>query len=154
MPYEIRKAELNKERQELNTLLWEVLWKPLDFPPDIRKEFELDYPQIELIAIDNQTQEFIGGLVANRISDKTLEIRHLAVRTDRRGKSVGTTLVEKLLEFGRQEAIVKIQTHARNTSIGFFHRLGFKSTGKQLQHPEFSRHGITFQLVEMRVTEK
>lgn len=139
----IKHAESDKEKNELDHLLWEVLWKPLGLPRDIRQSFKLNNPQIELVAIDNNT--VTGGLVANSLSDNAKEIHHIAVRPDYQGRSIGRRLVETLIKMMEMNAPVKIQTYARNTSVGFFAKLGFIPTNEYLEHPDFTKHGITIQ---------
>jgi N-acetylglutamate synthase-like GNAT family acetyltransferase len=139
----IKPATTQKEKKELDRLLWEVLWKPVDLPRDIRKSFRLDDPETEIIAIDNNAA--IGALVANWLSEKRIEIRHLAVRQDYQKKSVGKLLVEELFKLVRGAAPLRIQTFARNDSVGFFTKLGFKPVGHYLEHDDFTKHGIRFQ---------
>ena len=139
----------DEEKNELDQLLWTVLWKPLGLPRDIRQSFRLNSPQIDLIAVDNGT--VVGGLVANWLSKNEIEIRHIAVRSDYQGLSVGRCLVEKLVKLVQQDTPVKIQTCARNTSAGFFVKLGFISTGKYLEHQDFAKNGIKFQQMYIEV---
>lgn len=139
----------DKEKTELDQLLYDILWKPLGLPRDIRSSFKLNAPQIELVAVDNGA--VIGGLVANWLSENEIEIRHIAVSYDFQGLSVGRRLVEKLIRLVQKDAPVKIQTCARNTSAGFFTQLGFISTGEHLEHPDFARHGIKFQQMYIEV---
>ncbi|MBN1862146.1 MAG: GNAT family N-acetyltransferase [Dehalococcoidales bacterium] len=139
----IKSATTQKEKEELDRLLWDVLWKPLNLPRDIRKTFRLDSPEIELIAIDSDAA--IGALVANWLSEKKIEIRHLAVRQDYRKKSVGKLLIEELFKLVREAAPLQIQTFARNDSVGFYAKLGFKPVGDYLEHEDFTKHGIRFQ---------
>jgi hypothetical protein len=68
----IKHAVSNKEKNELDQLLWDVLWKPLGLPRDIRKSFKLKNSQNDPIAVDNGT--VIGGLVANWLSEPENEI--------------------------------------------------------------------------------
>ena len=42
-------VETPQEAEELDQLLWEVLWKPLGFPRDIRQMFKIDGESIELV---------------------------------------------------------------------------------------------------------
>ena len=145
----IKHAVSDKEKNELDQLLWNVLWKPLGFPRDIRQSFKLNNPQIDLIAVDNDF--VIGGLVANWLSENEIEIRHIAVESDYQGIGVGKCLVEKLIVLLREDAPVKIHTYARNTSIGFFAKLGFIPTDKYLEHPDFTKHGIKFQQMYQKI---
>jgi len=128
----IKHAISDKEKSELDQLLWDVLWKPLGLPRNIRQSFKLNNSQIDLVAFDNGVA--IGGLVANWLSENEIEIRHIAVSSDFQRLSVGKGLVEKLIKLVQKDNPVKIQTCARNTSFGFFTKLGFISTGEHLEH--------------------
>ena len=139
-----------KKKNELDLLLGNILWKPLGLPRDIRKSFKLNNPQNDLIAVDNGI--VIGGLMANWLSENEIEIRHIAVSSDFQGLSVGKRLVEKLIKLVQKDSPVKIQTCARNTSVGFFTKLGFISTGEYLEHQDFTRHGLKFQQMYLEVT--
>jgi len=139
----IKHAISDKEKNELDKLLWGVLWEPLGLERNIRESFKLFSPQIDLIAVDNGI--VIGGIVANWLSRNEIEIRHIAVKSGYQGLSNGKRLVEKLVTSIQQDAPIRIQTYARNTSIGFFVKLGFKSTGEYLEHKDFTKHGIKFQ---------
>lgn len=145
----IKRAVSGQAKNELDRLLWSVLWEPLGLPRDIRKSFEIGGPEIELVAVVDGTT--IGGIVANRFSESEFEIRHIAVKPSYQGKSVGKRLVEELSSQARRDKTVSIQTWARNTSIGFFTKLGFKPTGKRLEHPDFAAHGISLHKMELEI---
>jgi hypothetical protein len=68
----IKHVVSDKEKNELDQLLWNVLWKPLGLPRDIRQSFKLNNPQNDLIAVDNGV--VIGGLVANWLFESGNEI--------------------------------------------------------------------------------
>lgn len=72
---------------------------------------------------------------------------------DHQGLSVGRRLVEKLIELVQRDVPVKIQTYARNTSVGFFTELGFTPIGYYLEHEEFAKHGIKFQQMRLEVPQ-
>lgn len=146
----IKYAVSNKEKSELDHLLWLVLWEPLGFPRDIRESFALKSPEIDLIAVDAGT--VVGGIVANWLSRNKVEIRHVAVKAGYQGISIGKRLVEELVRRIQKDSPIRIQTYARNTSAGFFTKLGFKPTGEYLEHKDFATHGIKFQ--EMRLEVK
>ena len=141
----IKQAATQQEKEGLDRLLWEVLWKPLGLSRDVRESFKLDKPQIELVAIEHNN--VIGALVANRLSGDEIEIRHIAVEPDFQKSSVGRQLVEELFRLVRHESPLKIQTHARNTSTGFFTELGFSPAGSPVEVEQFKQHGINIQLM-------
>ena len=139
----IKQATTKKEKSELDRLLWNVLWKPLNLPRHIRDSFKLDTLQIELIAVEDRL--VVGVLVANWLSENEIEIRHIAVRPDYQENSIGTLLIEELFKLVREKAPLRIQIHARNTSIGFFSKLGFKLSGNRLDNQNFIKQGIWIQ---------
>lgn len=146
---DIKQATNHQEQNELDQLLWDVLWKPLNFKRNIRESFRLDEPQIEIVAVDNN--DIIGALVANWLSNNEIEIRHIAVKTDFQKMAVGRMLVEELFGLIQDKTPLTIQTHARNTSVGFFLKLGFSPVGDRLEVDAFMQYGIWIQ--QMSVTK-
>ena len=49
----IKHAVSDKEKNELDQLLRNILWKPLGLPRDIRHSFKLNNPQIELLLVSS-----------------------------------------------------------------------------------------------------
>lgn len=146
-PIKIKAAETQQEENQLDKLLWEVLWKPFDLPCDVRTEFKLPGKELELVALDNC--KIIGALVANWIDENELEIRHLAVYPAYQNKSVGTSLVTALFNFIKENKPVKIQVHARNASQKFFEKMGFLESGQNwIDHPNFKKYGVRFRSLE------
>jgi ribosomal protein S18 acetylase RimI-like enzyme len=150
MHMKIKIAESDREKRELDWLLWEVLWRPLDLPRGVRRSFGLRRPEMELVALDQR--RVIGGLVAYQLAEHEFEIRHLAVHADYQGRSVGRLLVEELLKVISRDSVVWVQTYARNTSVGFFSRLGFIPEGGFVEREDFARHGIKFQKMWLAVS--
>ncbi len=84
--------------------------------------------------------------MANRLSPDVLELRHIALRLEFQRQSIGARLVRELVAIAEQKGHATIQTYARNTSVGFLSKLGFIPLSEEtLEHPDFSKHGITFQ---------
>jgi N-acetylglutamate synthase-like GNAT family acetyltransferase len=148
---DIKQATTQKEIKELDRLLWNVLWKPLKLPRNIRESFKLDTPQIDLIAIEDNV--IAGALVANWLSENEIEIHHLAVRPEYQGNAIGTALIRALFEMLREKAPVHVQTIARNTSAGFFSKLGFKPVGNRFNHRNFIKQGIWLQQMNAEITK-
>jgi ribosomal protein S18 acetylase RimI-like enzyme len=148
---EIKQVTTQKEQKELDRLLWTVLWKPLNLPRNIRDSYKLDTPQIDLIAVDNKA--IVGGLVANWLSEKELDIHHIAVKPDHQENSIGSLLVKELFRLIKENVPLRIQSYARNTSLGFFTRLGFKLTGERLDQQNYIKQGIWIQQMYTELTE-
>ena len=137
------------QAEELDQILWEVLWQPIGLPRDIRETFNLEGAHIELVA--TRGPEVLGGLVAVWLSADTLELRHIALRPEFQRGSIGTRLVRDLMDIAGANGCRAIQTYARNTSAGFFASVGFVPLpGEPLEHPDFSVHGISFRQMEYR----
>jgi len=140
-------AATQQESGELDRLLWDVLWQPVGFPRNVRDSFKLDGKGLEFVALAGD--EMVGGLVANWTSQTQVEIRHIAVVPDWQHQGVGRQLVTTLIAEVSAEACSLVHTIARNTSVIFFEKLGFaKLPGGPLEHPEFSKHGISFEKME------
>ncbi|MBW2739611.1 MAG: GNAT family N-acetyltransferase [Deltaproteobacteria bacterium] len=75
-------------------MLWEILWKPLSLPKNIRDSFKLTGETIELVAKSNRI--LVGGIVANWISPIDVEIRHIAINSGSQRIGVGKGLVHAL----------------------------------------------------------
>ena len=95
--------------------------------------------------------QLIGGLVAYWTTQAEIEIRHIAVLPEFHGMGVGSLLIKSLLLNVSTKNCTRIYTIARNTSVEFFKKLGFSVNPKQKppDHPAFTKHGITFHLMEL-----
>ena len=148
----VQEIKTSSEAEELDQLLWELLWKPLDLPRDIRASFKLEGECLELGARSDDL--LVGGLVANWTSPVEVEIRHLAVNAETHGQGIGTQLVVELLKRVSRRGYARVRTIARNTSAGFLRKLGFTTApGEPPEHPLFKKHGITFELLQMNVEQ-
>lgn len=137
---------------ELDTLLWKVLWMPLGLPRNVRESFKLGGECLEFVA--KSDGEVVGGLVANWTSPTGVELRHIAVKAEAQYRGVGSQLVKALMGKVAQNGCTRIHTIARNTSTGFFKKLGFTAApGDVPEHPVFMKHGITFELLERNVEQ-
>jgi len=147
--FKISQVLLSAESQELDTLLWEVLWKPLSFPRNIREKFTIEGKPLEFTA--KHDGKLIGGLVAYQTAPTEVEIRHLAILPEFERKGTGSALVRHLLSYASERVCTRVYTIARNTSVDFFQKLGFTVNLQQKpsDHPAFTKHNITFHLMEI-----
>jgi len=138
------------EAAALDKLLWKVLWKQLELPRDVRKLFKVNGDSLELVArLQGQIE---GGLVAVWTGPGEVELRHLAVSPEVQGRGLGQKLVACLISMVAAKGCLRIHTIARHTSVDFFRKMGFQQApGTPPEHPDFMRHGITFQLMEMTI---
>jgi N-acetylglutamate synthase-like GNAT family acetyltransferase len=136
---------------ELDDLLWRVLWRPLGLPRNVRRNFSVDGEHLELAS--KAEGRIVGGLVAVWTSENDVELRHAAVKEDAWNQGTGRNLVAALVKIVTARGCCRIHTIARNTSTGFFRKLGFKTVpGSAPVHPVFKKHGITFEHMQ-RIVE-
>lgn len=148
--FQITKVASRKEADQLDELLWEVLWKPLGLPRDVRKSFKLEGEEIEIVA--QVKARLVGGIVGVGTSPDEFELRHLAVESSCRGANIGSRLVRVFVDHVRDKGATRIKTIARNTSVDFFRKMGFESSSVEApEHPVFKQHGITFKVMEKAV---
>lgn len=148
---EVRRAQSGEESRQLDQLLWEVLWEPLGFPRDVRPEFDLvGTPVFDVVALEGA--EVVGGLVAGWVGEGRMEIRYLAVRPEHQRRGVGAKLISCLAAIATEQAPATIETHSRNTSLGFYQKHGFEPIDDRWEEfAPFAKHGILFRKVRRYV---
>jgi N-acetylglutamate synthase-like GNAT family acetyltransferase len=147
----IEPAASLKDEDELDELLWRILWHPLGLARRVRQGFKVDGESLELVAKENG--RITGGVVAVWTGDTEVELRHLAVVQEAQNQGVGRRLVESMIEIVRPKGCRRIHTIARNTSVGFFRNVGFRTApGAAPEHTVFKKHGIVFELMD-RIVE-
>ena len=146
----IESATSPKDIDELDELLWRILWQPLGFPRDVHQEFKVEGESVELVA--KESGRVTGGVVAVWTGDTEVELRHLAVAPEAQNQGTGRRLIESVVEIVRPKGCRRVHTIARNTSVDFFRSLGFKTaSGTAPEHPVFRKRGIVFQLMDRMV---
>ena len=144
---EFRLVASRSEFEALDELLWEVLWKPIGLPRNIRDSFKIEGEGVDIVALCGEN--VVGGLVANWVFPIEVELRHLAVIPEAQGNKVGSNLVKKLISMASQRNCLTLWTISRNTSTQFFKKLGFKPGAEKVpDHPSFKKHGISFEKLE------
>lgn len=112
----------------------------------MRQEFRVCGEQLELVArVNGRITEV---LVAVWVDKYVVELRHIAVKTDAWKQGIGRELVAALVEIVITRGCCRIRTIARNTSAGFFKKLGFRTVPVAvLEHSAFKKHGIVFEMM-------
>lgn len=147
-PIEIYTSREN-HNEELEELLWEVLWRPLGFERGAQDEFKLESEEIRYFAIVDDW--LAGAMVVNIANEHEYEIRHIAVKRDYQRTGIGTALIQNLIGNIASRKSTRIRTIARNTSQSFFKKIGFRTIQDYPDHPKFINHGITFSLMEKTI---
>lgn len=144
--------ESSDQKQQIDLLLWDVLWKPLGLPRNIRDTFRVDGHEIEMAV--EKDKVIVGALVGVWASNSEVELRHLAVAESMRKQGVGCRMVETFIKAVSEQGCLLVHTIARNTSEAFFRRIGFTDApGTAPDHPDFRKHGITFVLLRRNLSQ-
>lgn len=102
---------------------------------------------LELVAFDKEI--IAGGLVAYTMSDSEIELHSLAVGSIYQNRGIGKALVKRLISLAAAKLVDRIAVYSRDTSEGFYDKLGFKPVSGRIEQPMFLEHGIFFQRMQL-----
>ena len=146
----IESVESEADAAELGARLWEVLWRPLGLPQNVRESFKLEGESLEFVAKSHGV--VLGGLVAIWTSPTEVKLRHIALKPEAQNQGAGSQLVNALIGTVSRNKCTRIHVITRKTSAGFFRKLGFTTShGEAPEHPVFKKHRITFELMEKNI---
>ena len=144
----VRLAGSEAESAGLERMIWEVLWEPVGLPWSVTEEFRPDGERVEVVA--TRGTDLVGGLVGNWRNPAQMLLSHMAVREAHRGRDIGRRMVAKLIEIARERDAEVIGVVSRNTSMGFYEKLGFVPVpGQKITHPAFDPRGIHFEVMAL-----
>lgn len=139
-------AHNSHDYQKMIDLRMEVLLKPIGIPESyINKEKEIQ--DLLIGAFDNG--ELVGCCVLTSISENTIQLRQMAVKSYLQGKKIGALLVQFAEDLARENGYSKLMLHARNPVTGFYSKCGYTITGQ-----EFYEVGIGHFRMEKDLNEK
>jgi GNAT superfamily N-acetyltransferase len=139
--------EFSTSSQELDQLLWEVLWRPLGFPREVRKTFPIEGSLRELGYFSNG--KLLGGAVFSGDAGSIVEFHHLAVLSKAQGAGVGSALVESVVG-SLPSGTAKLVAWARSENASFFQKQGFRVLEEETFSPDlFARVGASLVRVEL-----
>ena len=143
------KAEKTIIKNEANKLLYHVLWAPLGMPVNAREDFKTDGTEHLFVATDEDI--IAGAFVLAVHSDNTVELRHAAVAKTFQNRGIGKQLWAEAVYFAKAEGAGELFLYARNTTIGYWLKLGLKEDSAWFDHAEFKKHGIRFKKMVYRL---
>jgi N-acetylglutamate synthase-like GNAT family acetyltransferase len=118
----------SKEYQKMVDLRFEILRKPLglNFDPG---ELEREKDDMLIGAFDDE--KMLACCLVTRIDESTCKLRQMAVQNSVQGKGIGFTMMTFAENVARDRGFKKMIMHARKTAIGFYEKLGYKTTGDE-----------------------
>lgn len=120
----------SKEYQQMVDLRMEILRKPLglSFNPD---ELAKEKDDILIGAFDEET--LLACCLLTKIDNKCIKLRQMAVQNNQQGKGIGASMMNFAELVARDKGFKKLSMHARKTAVGFYEKLGYKTTGDEFE---------------------
>jgi GNAT superfamily N-acetyltransferase len=116
------------EYQQMVDLRRNILRKPLglDFTPeDLEKEKE------DVLIGCFEDDKLEACCLLTTIEDKTFRLRQMAVTAGLQGKGIGRVLLVFAENVARDMGYKKMTMHARTSALGFYEKLGYKTSGDE-----------------------
>ncbi|HHB79174.1 MAG TPA: GNAT family N-acetyltransferase [Saprospiraceae bacterium] len=113
---------------ELLALRDRILRKPLKLEFNII-DIEEEFDQIHL-AYYHSSCRLMGCLTFHILDDSVLKMRQVAIDKPFQRKGVGSLLVQEAENWALINGYTKIVLNARDVSLGFYQKLGYKKVGR------------------------
>lgn len=107
-----------------------LLRKPLGLSFD-NDELEKEKADILLGCFEDEKME--GCCLLTEVAPKTVRLRQMAVVSGLQGKGVGKVLMQFAENIARDRGYKRIIMHARKTAVGFYEKLGYKTSGDEFE---------------------
>jgi len=116
------------EYRQMIDLRMHVLRKPLGLS-FTEEELEKEKSDILIGCFDEDKLE--GCCLLTETGQGEVRLRQMAVISGLQGKGLGRALMQFAENIARDRGYKKITMHARKTAIGFYEKLGYKTTGNE-----------------------
>ena len=118
----------SKEYQQMIKLREDILRRPLGLGFD-PKELEEEKSHMLIGAFEDE--KMLGCCMLVEEKPGTVRLRQMAVLNDLQGKGIGRALMNFAENIARDRGYKIIRMHARNNSVGFYEKVGYKVKGDQ-----------------------
>ncbi len=116
------------EYRQMIDLRIHILRKPLGLS-FTEEELEKEKNDILIGCFDDDKLE--GCCLLTETSPGEVRLRQMAVISGLQGKGLGRALMQFAENIARDRGYKKITMHARKTAIGFYEKLGYRTTGNE-----------------------
>ena len=89
----------------------------------------------------------LAGVVSLFQTGTDFQFRKLAVDPEYQQKGIGTSLLNYITDHAQKHGGTRIWCNARDTAVGFYLKLGYRSTGEL-----FSKNGFNYEILERAIT--
>jgi N-acetylglutamate synthase-like GNAT family acetyltransferase len=125
------------EYRQMVKLREDILRKPLGMQL-LPNELEHEKGDILLAAFDED--KILACCVLTPISKDTVRLRQMAVQNNLQGKGIGASIMSFAETIARDKDYKNLMMHARDSSIGFFEKLGYKIKGEEFMEVNLPHH--------------
>lgn len=116
------------EYEQMVKLRDDILRRPLGLS-FTREELEKEKSNIHIVAYEDE--RMLGCCMLVEEEPQTVRLRQMAVMNDLQGKGVGKALMQFAENIARDRGYKKITMHARKNALGFYEKMGYKTTGNE-----------------------
>jgi predicted GNAT family N-acyltransferase len=119
-----------KEYEKMVELRYQVLRKPLGL--QFSKE-ELDNEKSDILIGAYEEEDLLACCMLTRVGPTTVRLRQMAVKVGIQGKGIGRAMMQFAENLARDRGNKIINMHARKTAVGFYEKMGYKTTGEEFE---------------------
>jgi GNAT superfamily N-acetyltransferase len=133
-----------REYQQMIQMRLDILRKPLGltFTPD-----ELEKEKNEVLIGAFEDEKMLGCCMLVKEAESTCRLRQMAVLNNLQGKGIGRALMNFAENIARDLGYKKLTMHARKTAIGFYEKLGYRTSGEEFLEVTIPHYIMEKQLV-------
>ena len=120
----------SREYQQMVHLRNEILRRPLglQFTPE-----ELEQEKEEILIGAFEEEKMLGCCMLIMEAPNSVRLRQMAVLNNLQGKGIGRALMQFAENIARDRGFHKITMHARKTAVGFYEKLGYRTSGQEFE---------------------
>ncbi len=109
-------------------LRYEILRKPLNmaFKPE-----ELEREKDDILICAFEEDKILGCCLLTKVAQGVVKLRQMAVQNNLQGKGIGASMMQFAENVARDAGYKELTMHARKTAIGFYEKLGYRTSGEE-----------------------
>ncbi|HQV44095.1 MAG TPA: GNAT family N-acetyltransferase [Ferruginibacter sp.] len=127
----------SNEYRQMVQMRYSILREPLGlaFTDD---ELANERENLFIAAFDEDIM--LGCCMLVKRDKNTIQLRQMAVNNNLQGKGIGASIIAFVESISRDKGFNKVMMHARDTSVGFYEKCGYKIKGDQFLELNIPHH--------------
>ncbi|MCH2050027.1 MAG: GNAT family N-acetyltransferase [Trichodesmium sp. ALOHA_ZT_67] len=149
LKFKISRIQNKQEKENMYYQRWVVLRKPIDMERGTEKdESDDDDSSLHFIAV--YEEQIIGSARLRQLSTELGSISYVAVLPKFQSQGVGTALIQKIIEIAKEKQLKSLRVMSRLSASKFYEKIGFISTGQQLDFLGIPHQFMLFNLPDFQ----